>query len=59
MATKEQVLLPCYKLGWKFYLADLLNEYNIGNKEDIEKYINNVVDAKLVEYYEAKTLNNR
>lgn len=50
----RNIVAQCHKLGWKFYLADLLNKYNIDNKEDIDKYIKNVVDAKLVDFNEAK-----
>ena len=51
----RNIVAQCHKLGWKFYLADLLNEYNIDNKSDIDKYIKNVVDAKLVDSNEAKS----
>ena len=51
----RNIVAQCHKLGWKFYLADLLNKYNIDNKSDIDKYIKNVVDAKLVDSNEAKS----
>lgn len=51
----RNIVAQCHKLGWKFYLADLLNKYNIDNKEDIDKYIKNVVDAKWVDFNEAKS----
>lgn len=41
-------------LGWKFYLASVLNEYEIKRDDFIEEGIKNVVDAKLVTYDEAK-----
>lgn len=48
------IVARCYVLGWKFYLADVLNSYNIDNNEEIEKYIKQIVDARLVNYDEAK-----
>lgn len=33
----------------------MLNKYNIERAEDVEKSIKNVVDAKLVDYKEAKS----
>lgn len=54
----RNIVAQCHKLGWKFYLADVLNKYNIEREEDIEKSIKNVVDAKLTSYDEAKTYTN-
>ena len=51
----RNIVANCHILGWKFYLADVLNQYNIDNKSDIDKYIKNVVDAKLVDFNEAKS----
>ena len=50
----RNIIANCHVLGWKFYLADVLNQYNIERDEDIEKAIKNVVDAKLTSYNEAK-----
>ena len=54
----RNIVAQCHKLGWKFYLADVLNKYNIEREEDVEKSIKNVVDAKLTSYDEAKTYTN-
>ena len=50
----RNIVARCHKLGWKFYLADVLSPYDIERDEDVEKAIKNVVDAKLVDYKEAK-----
>lgn len=50
----RNIVAQYHKLGWKFYLADVLSPYDIERDEDIEKAIKNVVDAKLVHYKEAK-----
>lgn len=50
----RNIVAQCHVLGWKFYLADVLNKYNIERNEDVEKSIKNVVDAKLISYDEAK-----
>lgn len=54
----RNIIANCHILGWKFYLADVLNEYNIERNEDVEKIIKNVVDAKLCKYEEAKSYCN-
>ena len=50
----RNIIATCHALGWKYYLADLLNKYNIDKKEDVDKYINNVVNAKLTDFETAK-----
>ena len=50
----RSIVAQCHILGWKFYLADVLNEYNIEREEDVEKSIKEIVDANLVNYEEAK-----
>ena len=54
----RNIIAQCHMLGWKFCLADVLNQYNIERDEDVEKSIKNVVDAKLVDYKEAKSYTN-
>lgn len=54
-SAARNIVAQCHKLGWKFYLADVLNQYNIEREEDVEKSIKNVVDAKLCNYEEAKS----
>jgi hypothetical protein len=51
----RNIVSKCHILGWKFYIADVLSPYDIDINEDIEKAIKNVVDAKLVDYKEAKS----
>jgi hypothetical protein len=45
----RNMVAQCHKLGWKFYIADLLNKYNIDDesKEDREKFIKNISDGDL------------
>jgi len=50
----RNIVAQCHVLGWKFYLADVLNKYNIKREEDIENAIKNIVDAELVDYENAK-----
>lgn len=54
----RNIVAKCHKLGWKFYLADVLNEYNIERKEDVEKSIKNITDAKLASHEEAEAYCN-
>ena len=53
-SSARNIVAQCHVLGWKFYLADVLNKYNIERVEEVEKRIKNVVDANLVKYDEAK-----
>lgn len=50
----RNTVAQCHKLGWKFYLADVLNHYSIEEDENVESAIENIVDAKLISYEEAK-----
>lgn len=56
--ASRNIVAQCHKLGWKFYLADVLNKYNIEKKEDVEKSIKNITDAKLASQIEAKAYCN-
>lgn len=57
-SAARNIVANCHILGWKFYLADVLNQYNIEQNEYIEKSIKDVVDAKLCNYEEAKSYCN-
>lgn len=50
----RNIVAQCYVTGWKFYLADVLNKYNIQRDEDIDRMIKQVVDAELCTHNEAK-----
>ena len=50
----RNIVTNSHVLGWKFYIADILRPYDIDRNEDIDKAIKNVVNAKLVDYKEAK-----
>lgn len=52
-SAARNIVAQCHKLGWKFYLADLLDPYNIDDSEEIDKYINVIVDSNLVGIDEA------
>jgi hypothetical protein len=43
----RNIIANCHILGWKFYIAAILNEYNINNKETLTNIINSVVNSKL------------
>lgn len=49
----RNIVTQCHILGWKFYLADVLNKYNIDKKHQISKYISNLVNLELVTETEA------
>ena len=41
-----QMVVLCHKLGWKFYLADKINSYNLNNEEDVANVIDKLVECK-------------
>lgn len=49
----RNMVARCHKLGWKFYIADVLNKYNFENKDEIKNIIKNVIKADLATYEDA------
>ena len=44
----RNIVTHCHELGWKFYIADVINIYNIDDDETIEKIVNDVVIADTI-----------
>jgi len=42
-SAARNIVTHCHELGWKFYIADVINSYNIDDDEQIDKIINNVI----------------
>lgn len=49
----RNMVARCHELGWKFYIADVLNKYNFENKDEIKEIIKNVIKADLASYKDA------
>lgn len=48
----RNIVTQCHELGWKFYLADVIDDCNINKKEEIDKFINNIVNLKCIDVSE-------
>lgn len=46
------IVTYCHELGWKFYLADVINKYNIDDNEQIDKFVDNVVNLEYIDVSE-------
>lgn len=44
----RNIVAQCHEKGWKFYLADVLNSYNIDDTEQINKFVDNVVNLECI-----------
>ncbi len=42
----RNIVAQCHKLGWKFYLADVINQHMFDDKEQIEKAVVNISDSE-------------
>lgn len=50
----RNIVTRCYKDGWKFFLADVVNRYNMDNPESINNPIESLVEANLVSKEDAE-----
>lgn len=57
-AASRNMVAKYHEIGWKFYIADMINPCNINDIEDVENSINAVVEANLVSRNEAVAYTN-
>ena len=50
----RNIVIWSYVSGWKFYLADALDEYNINNNEKVSEIVEKIAETKLVSYDDAR-----
>lgn len=50
----RNIVTLCYKDGWKFFLAGVVNPYNMDKPESIDEYIKSIVEANLVSKEDAE-----
>lgn len=50
----RNIVTLCYKDGWKFFLAYVVNCYNMDKPESIDEYIESIVEANLVSKEDAE-----
>jgi hypothetical protein len=42
----RNIVAQCHKLGWKFYLADVINQHMLEDNDQLEKAIANISDSE-------------
>ena len=41
----RNIVAACHTRGWEFYLADVINSYSLDDPEEIERAVNNIINA--------------
>jgi flavodoxin len=48
----RNIVAHCHEFGWKFYLADVISQYDIDDEGHIDKCVNNVMNLENIEVSE-------